>query len=46
MNTAAAPAVHRSRPFRFESLWISKDECKKIVHDSWSTQGEAVGWEA
>lgn len=34
------------RPFRFESFWVSKEECQDIICDTWKLMGGTDNWEA
>lgn len=34
--------LSRGRPFRFEAMWIHKDECEEIIHTVWRTLEDLV----
>lgn len=43
LKTENVASTQKSRMFRFESLWLSKEECAEVVNNSWRCNyGESV----
>ncbi|KAF7832946.1 putative ribonuclease H-like domain, reverse transcriptase zinc-binding domain-containing protein [Senna tora] len=42
-NRVAESLQYSRRPFRFEKMWMSHDDCAKIVKDTWSEDGNDRG---
>lgn len=34
--------LSRGRPFRFEAMWIHKDDCEEIIHKVWRTLEDLI----
>ena len=46
LQAGVSPNVEEgNKPFKFESLWLSNDDCKKVVEDAWLGRLGGGGWD-